>query len=980
MKKRALAILLCLCMMSVLFPAAAFAEGAEEAAEAPVCVCETACAADSMNAACPVCGAEDAAVEGCGRYVAPPVCSCETACAADSMNAACPVCGAEGAAVEGCGKYVAPEEKTQPEEPKLQMARSTTAVLAASDISVTYLSITVVAREGQEYAVMQGEIAVAMPIPEDAWQKPTGSTITFTGLSANTPYRVSTRMMATETSPAGGSVTRGVTTLSAPLSAATISDVSGVGVAAPDKRAVPSTVVTIPTGAKYTAAVEWYEGESATGTPMSATAKTEANCKYTAKITLTANEGESFAVELNNTSSDGYAITWPDANHLTLIKTFTTPENEPLSGTGAVLTYYISDDYADESGDEDAQWYRYLHVRVTGLPEDHGYIHFQVKIEGRALAYFTQSSPDRTSFAQRIANNDAVIGKRLIIKVICGNYSGEISVTTNPVRKAAGPTTAPTAPILSANAASVSVTNGVRAQEYAITTTDTEPTTGWQKPDTEGKFDFTDGILPGTTYYVWTRIAETKTTERGTQTASASVTTRTVSPLTITGVSAVDRDYEAGNTSVTLSGGTLQGVQEGDDVGFTLGTGTIENANAGADKAVTTAIVLTGADAVNYTLTQPSVTVTINKATPSCTTPTGLTATYGQKLKDITLPDGWSWKDGETPLNFVGKSPAYTVVFTPADTANYKTVEESVYVQVSPAPHADENIGVAAPAGSSGTIDLSRFCVDGGTCALVGEPNDTDGILDGAPTLDADKSLSFKFKNDSALTGKSASIKVNVTSSTHETYSINVTLYVKSDAGVSIAEDTAVTVCGTAITVTATKTTEEDGAWSWSFDRNYFVAVGATDAASITLMPIKATASASTVTASFAGNTVFGADSIAVTVKPKTTVSFDANGGSVSTASATTDIDGKLSSLPTPTRKGNYSFAGWYTEKTGGTRITTDTVFTADTTVYAHWTHIKTPKTGDESGMALWLTLLIVSGGALTATVICGKKKNGFGK
>lgn len=945
MKKRALAILLCLCMVSVLFPAAAFAEGTEEPAEAPACTCETACAADSMNAACSVCGAEEAAVEN-------------------------------------CGKYVAPEEKTQPEEPKLQMARSTTAVLAASDISVTYLSITVLAREGQEYAVMQGEIAVAMPIPEDAWRKPTGSTITFTGLSANTPYRVSTRMMATETSPAGGSVTRGVTTLSAPLSAATISDVSSVGVAAPDKRAVPSTVVTVPAGAKYTAAVEWYDGESATGTPMSATATTEADCKYTAKITLTANEGESFAVELNNTSSDGYAITWPDATHLTLIKTFTTPENEPLSGTGAVLTYFISDNYADESGDEDAQWNRILHARVTGLPEDHGYIHFQVKIEGVVgLAFFSRSSPDVTAIDQRITNDSDAIGKKLIIKVSCGNYSGEISVTTNPVRKAAGPTTAPTAPILSANAASISVTNGVKAQEYAITTTNTEPTTGWQKPDSEGELAFTDGILPGTTYYVWTRIAETKTTERGTQTVSASVTTRIVSPLTITDVSAVDREYEAGNTSVTLSGGILQGVQEGDDVGFTLGTGTIENADAGADKAVTTAIKLTGDDAANYTLTQPSgVKVTINKATPSCTAPTGLTATYGQKLKDITLPDGWSWKDGETLLNFTGKSPACSVVFTPTDTANYKTVEESVYVQVSPAPHADENIGVAAPAGTSGTIDLSRFCVDGGACAFSGEPNDPDGILDGAPTLDVDKRLSFKFKNDSALTGKSASIKVNVTSSTHEAYSINVTLYVKSDAGVSIAEDTAVTVCGTAITITATKTTEEDGVWSWSYDRNYFVAVGATDAASITLMPIKATVTASTVTASFAGNTAFGADSIAVTVKPNITVTFNANGGSVSTASATTDIDGRLSSLPTPTCKGDYSFAGWYTEKTGGTRITTDTVFTADTTVYAHWTQIKTPKTGDESGMALWLTLLIVSVGALTATAICGKKKNGFGK
>ena len=65
------------------------------------------------------------------------------------------------------------------------------------------------------------------------------------------------------------------------------------------------------------------------------------------------------------------------------------------------------------------------------------------------------------------------------------------------------------------------------------------------------------------------------------------------------------------------------------------------------------------------------------------------------------------------------------------------------------------------------------------------------------------------------------------------------------------------------------------------------------------------------------------------------TVTFNANGGSVSTASATTK-DGKLESLPTPTYDG-YTFLGWYTQKDGGEKVTTDTVFTKDTTIYAHW-------------------------------------------
>ena len=68
-------------------------------------------------------------------------------------------------------------------------------------------------------------------------------------------------------------------------------------------------------------------------------------------------------------------------------------------------------------------------------------------------------------------------------------------------------------------------------------------------------------------------------------------------------------------------------------------------------------------------------------------------------------------------------------------------------------------------------------------------------------------------------------------------------------------------------------------------------------------------------------------------------VTFDGNGGTPSVGSMTT-TDRKLTSLPSASRSGSYSFDGWYTEKSGGTKITKDTVFHANTTVYAHWTYI----------------------------------------
>ena len=66
-------------------------------------------------------------------------------------------------------------------------------------------------------------------------------------------------------------------------------------------------------------------------------------------------------------------------------------------------------------------------------------------------------------------------------------------------------------------------------------------------------------------------------------------------------------------------------------------------------------------------------------------------------------------------------------------------------------------------------------------------------------------------------------------------------------------------------------------------------------------------------------------------------VTFDAGDGTSSVGSMTT-TNQKLSSLPSASRS-KHSFDGWYTEKNGGTKVTTDTVFSANTTVYAHWTY-----------------------------------------
>lgn len=69
------------------------------------------------------------------------------------------------------------------------------------------------------------------------------------------------------------------------------------------------------------------------------------------------------------------------------------------------------------------------------------------------------------------------------------------------------------------------------------------------------------------------------------------------------------------------------------------------------------------------------------------------------------------------------------------------------------------------------------------------------------------------------------------------------------------------------------------------------------------------------------------------------TLSYNANGGSVSTSSKTVYYGSKIGTMATPSRTG-YTFAGWYTSASGGSRWTADTTYTTteNSTVYAHWT------------------------------------------
>ena len=136
-------------------------------------------------------------------------------------------------------------------------------------------------------------------------------------------------------------------------------------------------------------------------------------------------------------------------------------------------------------------------------------------------------------------------------------------------------------------------------------------------------------------------------------------------------------------------------------------------------------------------------------------------------------------------------------------------------------------------------------------------------------------------------------------------------------------------VAGDTVTITATVPSGQRFT-GWTVNAGGVTLANASNTTTTFAMPAQAV----TVTANF--ETI-------ITPPTEYTVTFDARGGNVTPAAMKTTA-GKLQSLPVPTRS-SHTFAGWYTQSSGGEKITVDNVFTADTTIYAHWKY-----TGGNSG------------------------------
>ena len=115
----------------------------------------------------------------------------------------------------------------------------------------------------------------------------------------------------------------------------------------------------------------------------------------------------------------------------------------------------------------------------------------------------------------------------------------------------------------------------------------------------------------------------------------------------------------------------------------------------------------------------------------------------------------------------------------------------------------------------------------------------------------------------------------------------------------------------------------------------------------------------SSITSDLIVNATFGSS-----VEGVYTITFDANGGSVSPRSSLT-ANGRLATLPTPTRS-NYYFAGWFTQREGGVPVTVATVFSSSATIYAHWS--TDPYIPSASSDTFYISIPTFNGGSITPT------------
>ena len=251
--------------------------------------------------------------------------------------------------------------------------------------------------------------------------------------------------------------------------------------------------------------------------------------------------------------------------------------------------------------------------------------------------------------------------------------------------------------------------------EYGINTVNALPTS-WQSSTTFA------GLSSNTTYYIFARSAENANYYAGLASGSLEATTGidAIPPTIITTdlpdgyVGAVYEEtlYATGDAPIiwTLTAGSLPSGLSFSSAGVISGT----------PNAVGIYSFTVKADNITTISDTKSLSIEIQKGTPTYTIPTDLTAVFGDLLSTVTLPSGWAW---ETPTNFVGNAglQTHTATFTPSDVINYNIVTLGLEVMVDKAAGAAVSVPVVSETPTQTSITVGAVTLTPSTTGQVAE-------------------------------------------------------------------------------------------------------------------------------------------------------------------------------------------------------------------------------------------------------------------
>ena len=257
------------------------------------------------------------------------------------------------------------------------------------------------------------------------------------------------------------------------------------------------------------------------------------------------------------------------------------------------------------------------------------------------------------------------------------------------------------------------------------------------------------GLTAGTAYDVYV-VAEDDETSPNLQVSPTKidVTTAPLITLTITGLTGDNKVYD-GTTAATASGSAaLSGVAAGDDV--TIG-GTpsfaFASANVGTGISInSTGYTISGADAGNYTLTQPTLSADIVVASLSITGLTGdnkvydgttvATASGSAALSGVAAGDdvtlggapSFAFASANVGTGISINSTGYTI--SGADAGNYTLTQPTLSADIVAA-----SLSITGLTGDNKVYDGTTVATASGSAALSGVAAGDDVTLGGAPSF-----------------------------------------------------------------------------------------------------------------------------------------------------------------------------------------------------------------------------------------------------